>query len=205
MGNGFLLRAVVAICGLVWIGSLVVAGAVEASRELFAPYTVVVAVAGALTWVFEKWLWAVRPFAWAVGHPDLRGTWQGEIRSEWVNPETGTTNPPILTFMCVTQTASTLHFRQFTQESVSATLAASVVTEKDDAHTITVVYQNEPKSDVRHRSEIHLGGMRLRVAGEETLDGHYWTDRKTRGQITLHRASRKKARSFAEAQELART
>lgn len=196
-------RATIAICALVWFGLLVLDGTVEPSRKLWGPYTLVVMVAGGLTWLFEKHLWSLWPFTLVVRHPDLRGTWQGEIRSEWVNPQTNAALPPIPVFMCITQSASELHLRQFTKESESMTMAASIVRERDDAHTITVVYQNDPKSDVRDRSEIHLGGMRLRVTGADTLEGHYWTDRKTRGQLTLRRVSADKCRSFAESAGIA--
>jgi hypothetical protein len=200
--NSALLRAVVAICALVWIGSLVLAGTVEASRELLAPYTLVVATAGTLTWLFDKWLWAYPPFTWLIGRPDLRGTWKGEIRSEWINPETNTTLPPIETFMSVTQTSSTLHLRQFTGESESFTLAGTLVRDPDDAQTIAAVYRNDPKGHVRHRSEIHFGGFRLRLTEVNALEGEYWTDRKTRGQMTLQRVSKAKSMSLSAARKL---
>jgi hypothetical protein len=197
--SSVLVRAIIAVCALVWVLLLVLAGTVEASRELFAPYTLVVAVAGGLVWLYDTWLWRVPPVTWLLRRPDLRGTWRTEIRSDWVNPETGAKVPPIAAFMCITQTASTLHLRQFTAESVSVTRAAAFAPEEDGAHSLAAVYHNDPRSDVRHRSAIHYGGMRLRVTGRDTLEGDYWTDRKTSGRLMLHRISHKKSRSFAEA------
>ena len=54
MGKDFLLKAIVAICGLVWLGALVLDGTVAASKGLIAPFSVVVSVAGGLTWLFEQ-------------------------------------------------------------------------------------------------------------------------------------------------------
>lgn len=200
--NSFLLKTVVAVCGLAWLGLLVVAGTVQASRALWVPFGSIVTIAGAMVWLFDSCLWSWWPFTWAVGRADVRGTWRGQIVSDWISPATGTTLAPIPTVVCVTETASVLYLRQFTAESESATVAASILKEPDDAETIVVVYRNDPKSSVREHSPIHFGGMRLRVTGEDSLTGDYWTDRNTRGQLTLRRISRKKCRSFAEAQAL---
>lgn len=201
--NRVFLKAVVAVCALAWLLFLVLAGTVEASRALFAPYSVVVGVAGGLVWLYDVWLWRVPPVAWLLNRPDLRGTWRGEIHSEWVNPKTREKMPPIPAFMCITQTASALHLRQFTAESVSLTRAAAFVPEEDGAHSLAAVYHNDPRSDVRHRSPIHYGALRLRVTGTDSLEGDYWTDRKSHGRLVLARVSERKCRSFAEAEGFA--
>lgn len=200
--NSILLKTLIAVCGLTWLVLLVSQGTVEASRQLWVPFGSVVTVSSIVVWVFDRWLWSWWPFSLAVRRADLRGTWHGELVSEWVNPTTGTTLPPIAVAVCVTQTASALYLRQFTAESESETVAANVLSEADGAESVAVVYRNEPKGAVRERSPIHFGGMRLRVTGEEALGGEYWTDRNSRGQLTLGRISRKKCRSFAEAQTL---
>jgi hypothetical protein len=202
--NSVLLKSIVAVCGLTWLGLLVMAGTVEVSRALWLPFGSVVTLAGLVVWLFEKFLWRWPPFTWVARRADLRGTWRGELVSEWIDPKTGTTLPPIPAFMCVTQTASTLYLRQFTGESSSATVAASIVKDADGAESVAVVYRNDPKGSVRERSPIHFGGMRLHISGEAALAGDYWTDRNTRGHLTLERVSRKPCRSLTEAQERAR-
>lgn len=201
--NSILLRALVAVCGLTWLALLVMQGTVEASRQLWVPFGTVVTVVSVLVWVFDEWVWSWWPFSLAVRRADLRGTWRGELVSEWVDPKTGTTHPPIAVVVCVTQTASTLFLRQFTAESESATVAASFLNEPDGAEAVTVVYRNEPRGNLRERSPIHFGGMRLRVSGDARLAGEYWTDRSTRGQVALTRTSKKRCRSFADAENLA--
>lgn len=62
-----------------------------------------------LFFVFAKWGWRWKWFkGWLVPFPDINGTWQGTIKSNWIDPNTGkTTNsiPAILTikqsFMCI--------------------------------------------------------------------------------------------------------
>ncbi len=200
--NNILLKALIAVCGLTWLVLLVIQGTVEASRQLWVPFGSVVTVASVVVWIFDRWLWSWWACSLVMRRADLRGTWRGELVSEWVNPKTGTTLPPIAVAMSVTQTASALYLRQFTAESESETVAASVLSEADGAESVAVVYRNEPKGVLRERSPIHFGGMRLRVTGEEEISGEYWTDRNSRGQLTLGRISRKKCRSFAEAQTL---
>src|SRR5688500_9221468 len=112
--SNVLVKALIAVCGLVWLGLLVTTDTVKATRELWAPYSVVCMVAGALVFVFDRWLWRAWPFTLLLRRPNLQGTWEGQIVSEWVSPEGNATLPPIVTFMSVRQTASTLHFRQFT-------------------------------------------------------------------------------------------
>lgn len=202
--NSFLLKGIVAVCGLTWLGLLVLAGTVQISAALWVPFGAVVTMAGAIVWLFDKWLWAYRPFSWLTRRADLRGTWHGKLVSDWVNPETEAKVAPITAYMSVTQTASVLYLRQFSEESSSSTVAASLVRDADDAEAVVVVYRNDPKGDVRHRSPIHFGGMRLTVAGDGRLAGEYWTDRSTRGQLTLERVSGKRSRSLPEAKEAGR-
>jgi SMODS-associating 2TM, beta-strand rich effector domain len=212
--NSIVLKTVIAVGCLAWIGVLLSAGtvhvdqtiqaggAVHESRALWAPYGSAVTAASLFVWFFDKWLWAWPPFSWFVKRPDLRGTWHGEIVSGWINPQTNAPLPPIPAFVYVTETASTLYMRQFTAESESATLAASMLKDTDDADSVAVLYRNDSKAHVRERSPIHFGGMHLRVSGEDVLEGDYWTDRKTSGRIALKRISRAKCRSFADAQRL---
>ena len=52
------------------------------------------------------------------------------------------------------------------------------------------MYTNKPQTYLRGaRSEMHLGGVLLDTHGPtnrpDTLTGEYWTDRKTKGQMTL--------------------
>ncbi len=213
--NGTVLKTVLAVGGLTWVLILVISGTVHVdatvkagglvpeSRALWAPYGGAVTAASLFVWLFDKWLWAWPPFSWLVRRPNLRGTWRGELRSQWVDPKTQKNPPPIPSFVSVTQTASTLYLRQYTVESESATIAASILRDTDDAESVSVLYRNDPKVDVRDRSPIHFGGMHLRVNGQDAMEGDYWTDRNSTGRLILKRISPKKSRGFTEAEQLA--
>lgn len=213
--NGVVLKTVIAVAGVAWVLLLVVGGTVHVdstiqgggwiaeSRALWAPYGGAVTAASVFVWLFDKWLWALPPLSWLVRRPNLRGTWRGELRSQWIDPQTQKNPPPIPSFVSVAQTASTLYLRQYTAESESATIAASILKDTDDAESVSVLYRNDPTVDVRGRSPIHFGGMHLRVNGQDAMEGDYWTDRNTTGRLLLKRVSLKKSRGFAEAEQLA--
>ena len=57
-------------------------------------------------------------------------------------------------------------------------------------YQVAAVYTNRPHTHLRGaRSEMHLGGLLLDSHGPanypDTLAGEYWTDRKTKGRMTL--------------------
>jgi len=51
----------------------------------------------------------------------------GELCSNWVNPKSGETLPPITTFLLVHQTYETISLRMFTAESSSTSQTALCV------------------------------------------------------------------------------
>src|SRR5271157_4107806 len=78
-----------------------------------------------LSLIFTKWLWRLRVFrGWLVPFPDLAGTWEGEIRSTWKDPETDRHTPRIPVILVVRQTFSSIACAVFTKESESYSTAA---------------------------------------------------------------------------------
>src|SRR5712692_9248979 len=46
------------------------------------------------SFIFTKWLWRWSIFqGWLVPFPDLQGTWEGELKSTWKDPQNGQTVP----------------------------------------------------------------------------------------------------------------
>ena len=173
-----------ALAVLAWVVLLFVRN-IPFSWEFLWPYGLVVSVLATGVAVFERWGWAW-PFlqGWFVRRPDLRGSWRIEIKSEWVDPATGNEIDPISCYMAVRQSLTTLSMRLMTAESSSWLIAHEIVEEKDGVFLVTGVYTNTPKLELRgDRSEIHFGALQLQVLGNPpaSLEGHYWTDRNSRG------------------------
>jgi hypothetical protein len=163
------------------------------SRQHLAPFTIVGGFLGVISLAFEHFLWRQRLLhGWFVKRPDLRGTWRVDLKSDWVNPETKKQIPSIQCFMGITQTFSKLHLHLMTPESESWSIAERICDSvKGNGYEIVGVYTNHPHLELRgKRSEIHLGAIVLDSHGAsqlrpDVLSGEYWTDRTTKGTMTL--------------------
>lgn len=137
-----------------------------------------------------------------MARPDLRGTWRVVLKSEWVDPKTGRSPEPITCYMAIRQTLTTLSMRLMTPESSSWLVAHRVMLSPDGLYQVAGVYTNKPQVHLRgDRSEIHFGAILLDVHGDPPaeLDGHYWTDRDTRGAMQLTDRRRETCSTFEEA------
>ena len=181
------ITAFLALAVLYWIGLLALRG-VALSWEMLLPFSGVVAVVSLTLLGFDLWAWKLKIFrGWLIKRPILTGVWQAELKSDWIDPETGTKRPPIPCFMVVRQTASTLSFRLITPESRSETVSAAIEECHDGTFEISCAYRNRPRAEFRHRSEVHYGAFLLTAEGltPSRLEGDYWTDRKTSGTMSL--------------------
>lgn len=152
--------------------------------------------------IFDNWLWRVGPIKRLVKHPDLNGTWKGTLTS--FRADDGgqeVTHAPIPIFLVIRQSYLGLSISLLSEESRSRSIAALVQANHPDDFTVYYHYTNMPGLPYRDRSPVHSGGARLDVAGvsAQSLDGEYWTDRRTRGTFTVNRASKKHYGAYAEA------
>lgn len=195
------LLPIVFIVGVVWLILLFIDGAAVELAWL-PKLTAVVPVLLVALGIFDRWLWKHRWInSWFAKRPVLCGTWEVVLQTEWRDPKTDQAPGPILCYMAVRQTFSSLSMRLMTQESSSELVAERIVQAYDGVFRILGVYSNKPRVAVRHRSEIHFGALLLEVQGEPpaTLEGHYWTDRSTRGSMNFTRRNTKVFGSYEEA------
>jgi hypothetical protein len=154
--------------------------------------------------LWERWLWSWRVFRpWLTNRPDLRGTCRGYLASNWVDPTTKLSRGEIEAYFLVRQTYSKIDVRLLTAESGSVSLSANIVADGEGIHTVAVVYRNTPRVLLRERSPIGHGGMLLYVRGTpiHQLDGEYWTDRETKGELILKLRSNELSHDFEAAQK----
>lgn len=179
------LSAILLAAAALWAVLLILDG-VAVAGSWFRPFSTVVGVLLLLLVAFDLWAWRLRFLhGWFVPRPDLRGTWRVDLQSDWEDPSTGKPIGPITAYLVVRQTFSTLSIRMLTAESASELLAAEIAKASDGTYRLAGVYRNEPRLAVRNRSPIHFGAIVLDVQGEpaQSLAGHYWTDRNTRGEL----------------------
>lgn len=171
----------------VW-GVLLMLQGIAVTPEFLKPLSPVVGFGLLLLTAFDLWLWRVPVLhGWFVKRPRLWGTWKVTFQSNWIDRATKKGVGPIEGFMVVRQTYSRISMRMMTAESTSQLLVDDLVLSADGTFRIFAVYQNEPKIAVRDRSPVHYGGLALTVQGSPatSMEGFYWTDRCTRGDIVL--------------------
>ena len=162
----------------------------ENLSEWLAPIGPAVTAAGVAVVVFNRWVWHFPLVRKLHGRPVLRGSWHGELASQWINPETGQGVPldPDV-FLVVRQTFWTVSVRLITRESKSVSLTADLRDTGDGVHELAYLYSNEPRLSVQHRSKPHTGAAMLaapvdRAAG---LEGVYFTPRPSQGEMRFRR------------------
>jgi SMODS-associating 2TM, beta-strand rich effector domain len=190
------LSMIVSLCAGIWALVLSAHGWVL-PLSFFSPLSIVVSALTIGLPLWDRWLWHLRVLhPWVVSRPDLRGTWQGKL--------TRANGEPIAIFLVVEQSFSTIALRTFTTESHSASLSASLAKDKGQFQ-LAYIYRNEPKQLFRDRSPIHRGAVWLSVQGDDSaeLDGDYWTDRDTKGEVHFKRVSRRLVSDSASAKALA--
>ncbi|MCX6246178.1 MAG: hypothetical protein NTW10_00455 [Bacteroidetes bacterium] len=135
--------------------------------------------------IFITWAWKWKIFyPWLVPFPNLSGKWEGLIISNWKDKELD----PIPTEITITQNFFNIQVKIKTKESRSYSIGASFDIDAERGfQQLIYTYLNTPKTGVRDRSEIHYGSTILHFDGFKVtkMEGEYWTDRETTGEVTL--------------------
>src|SRR5262249_39835583 len=137
--------------------------------------------------------------------PDIRGTWRGQLASNWENPETGQRiDPDPEVYLVVRQTFWSVSANLITKESKSCSTTATIEDDGCGQYQFVAQDRNTPRASVRERSEVHHGSFKLDIGGEpvDRLEGYYWTDRNTMGELEFDQRSGKAVDSFTHAQGL---
>jgi hypothetical protein len=174
----------------VWLLALWLQGMPVLSADFVKPFSAVIGIISLFATVFNRYMWSWRIFkGWYIKRPDIRGTWKVELKSSWIDPETNKEIPAIYGYAVIRQSLTFLSVRLMTKESRSVLVAHSIEQqEDDDLFKLVGVYRNEPKIELQgQRSEIHHGSFALEVHGSPVyeMQGHYWTDRATKGGMRI--------------------
>ncbi len=156
---------------------------------------------GIFYFLFTKYFWRLKIFRnWLVPYPNLQGTWKGILKSTWIDPKTKKPPAPIPVIFCIRQDFENIHISMYTKESSSFSGATSFILENDNTVSLSYTYSNKSHATVRDRSEIHDGASYLRIIESTTpsLEGEYWTSRKTTGDIILKKTSEKLINCFTD-------
>lgn len=131
-----------------------------------------IGIAVLLAGIYEKVLWRINPFE---STPKLLKQYTGTFKSSYDQVERGAS-------LEIRQTLLSVHVTLISDESKSKSLSASIDEILGEVQ-LTYCYLNTPKSEYRDRSEIHYGTATLSISNPKEIDGQYYTDRKTIGDM----------------------
>lgn len=169
----------------------------------FGIFTKAVTADTVVVFLFAKWIWKLSLFRhWLVLTPNLNGTWQGEIRSTWEDPVTRKRPGAIPSVLTIKQTLFTLSCVIRTEEMTSRSFSAAFVIDDDEQREeICYSYSSVPNQTVIERSRQHTGTALLEIdesRNPQTLCGHYWSDRKTTGELEFSFLQRQHTKCFPD-------
>jgi hypothetical protein len=133
----------------------------------------------------------------------IRGTWKGTLTSFWVDSATNSSPPPKTVYLVVRQTATAVSVRLLTDESRSTSYLGQIQ-EIDGSVTLAYIYLNRPEMSVEHRSRMHYGSAVFDISGlpATRLQGRYWTDRDSKGELDFVERRQRLADDFSNAENL---
>jgi hypothetical protein len=142
--------------------------------DLFGYASEAVSVTVVFAVLYEKYLWRFNPLD---NTPKLASRYSGTLKSNYDDIERQAS-------LIIKQTLLSVHVTLITDESKSQSLFASI-DEVLNETTLTCCYLNVPKSEYRNRSEIHYGTATLAISNPKKIDGQYYTDRQTIGDMVF--------------------
>ena len=185
--------AIICITALTWFVFVGIFGFPDSWSGAIKPFTAAVSISAFSVWLHEKFIWKTGILGVRlVNIANYNGVWKVQFKSSWIDPKTKKAIEPLDGFAQIDQTATTFCMRLFTEESRSSSFAYSIKLE-DNVFRLAIVYRNTPSILLRDdESRIHNGSAIFESRGfkPKSLEGEYWTERKTTGEMRLY--SRKK-------------
>jgi hypothetical protein len=200
------IKFLVALAFVALAAILLVQGRPMRASDLASAFSYVVTCVAFALLAWERVFWSWRIFRpWLTSRPDLRGTWKGQLQSSWTDGDTGQKLGAMEVYLVIRQTYSTIDVRLLSVESSSVSLSGNVFADSAGVYTLAYTYRLTPNVLQRERSPIRHGGTLLSIRGDPVhqVDGEYWTDQGTRGQITFHERTKKLSHDFRQAAHMA--
>lgn len=131
--------------------------------------------------VFNKFAWKWKLVKCIHNVPILKKSYEGKFLSTYDNIERCGT-------LFINQTFLNISVMLVTAESKSRSITAYLDINEGFSRLI-YTYQNDPHGEIQDKSPIHYGTSILIVSNTETLEGNYFTGRKTTGSMKFNAIS----------------
>jgi SMODS-associating 2TM, beta-strand rich effector domain len=147
-------------------------------------YSISVTTVGLLFLAHDRLLWRLPILNF--GRPRLAGTWRGRLTSTYVAPG-GEEFKDLLVHLLIHQTFSTVSATLMSERSESESNTVTLRCGMDRRWHLSWTYRNVPRPGERLSSAQHQGATDLVVGGAhgELLRAHYFTDRRSDGEIVF--------------------
>lgn len=193
--------SLIAIAGAIWL-ALAAASIVTGDTDGLSFIVDLLPLILVLAYAFERRGWRAQWLhpRW-VSTPVVIGTWRGTLT------HCGDEDAPIekVVYLTVRQTLTTASIRLLSDESTSEQVAGGPAKTESGYPAIAYTYRNKPRIGLRHAtSNIHYGGALVEIVGEPAtgLAGDYWTERKTKGELSFREHAPQIAQTYEEAGKL---
>jgi hypothetical protein len=154
-----------------------------------------------LWWLFLKWGWQYWPSTLLFHRPSLNGTWLGTLQSDY--QEDGIQVQPKPFCIVVRQTFLSIHIKSYTTTSLGVSYAEALILNKEiGERTLAYLYRQDSSRIRGNKSQLGDAELRIVLSIVNRLEGRYWTDSKTQGEVSLKFVSEKHVDSFDDAIKL---
>lgn len=196
MPTPFWTRLTIVLAAALWAGVLYLLDT-PVDKAWLKPAGYVMSAVVLLLFAFDTWLWRWLPL-WITKRPNVRGTWKGTLEYQW--PEGAPTQSKDC-YLRIEQTFSTVSVQMFFDISQSESRSAAITT-FNGRTSLWWSYWSAARTLDQANNPPHRGGAEAHISTvpKVTLEGEYWTERKTRGHIKTSARSKKLYESYAAAQ-----
>ncbi len=183
------LYIVIGFSGIVWFIVAAVDGLdMQNFVSFMKPIPKVITIDLFFAGLFVKWGWRWKLLqGWLVPFPDLNGSWQGTINTNWKDAKSNTPGP-IPAILTIKQTFSRISCVMRTDEMESHSYAEGFQLDPGkQIKRLCYSYTSRPSISLRHRSTPHDGTILFNIIEKpkRILEGEYWTQRQTTGTVGL--------------------
>lgn len=203
-----LVRGTAIVVGLVYSAILFVSG-IELDTLTKQILALLPSLAPLAIVAYDQWIWRWSPIQKLNHRPRVEGLWKATLVPDAESHiPLEVTRGPIEVYVVIEQSYWTISITQFSKESRSYSRTSTFLKHGESNHmSLSFLYDNVPRQEHRRRSPRHVGACEFRTpqGGPTRMEGHYFTDRFTQGEMTLELVDRstnfadfQSARDYAE-------
>lgn len=195
-------RVVIGLAAAIWLGVAILLDVPVDQRWLRA-LGGVISIVVLLLVVFDRWMWRWPLVNRFVKRPVLLGTWKATLSSNWPDRETGQPISPMDAYLVIRQTYSRVSVRALFRGSRSEHIVGDIVRSPTGPPVLWFMFRSEAHALHRDGNPPRRGAAALVISSAPTLrmQGDYWTEEETRGEVQTHGRSRHLYDDFDQAKE----